>query len=1168
MTNRKTFRLFISSTFDDFRREREVLQTKVFPHIKQYCSKLGYTFQPIDLRWGVSNEAQLDQKTLELCLNEVRSCKSYPYPNFLIMIGDRYGWIPLPYIIEKTEFEALLSLMSQEEVDKMKIWYKEDLNQLPASYILKERKGEFESFEVWNKVEEDLRSILQITANKSMLSKEQKRKYFLSATEAEVEEGIIPYLKPTKHQKILIQEKPELLSHDANNIFGFFRDIDIKTKKSEKFITSDFVQAQTFKKRVKIELSDENILHSQTTQFSESTLDKQYLTQFVNKTISFLKRKLDEQKDKEKNDNFSPLDLEIEAQNYFAQQKRENFIGQESLLQRIETYINNDNPQPLVIYGESGKGKSSLIAKAVEEAKKNGKKKVISRFIGATAHSSSTKEILTSIFSELGIDVRSEEDKRENSEEISIQNFDDKRETFEQFSYRIYDEILCLKDDVTIFIDAVDQLSNNDQFLWLPNNLPHNVKIIISALSDERYEEDSKYFEKLKTKTKNIALIKPFEKPVSLLKSLLRKEYRTIQKHQEEYFLKQFEKSASPFYVFVAALEMKYWKSFDLVAGQDETKNRKLQNLADSQYGIIYEFIENLSTIYHHEKKLVQKVLGYIFASQDGLSESEILELLSIDEDFVKQMAPDTWHDNLNKVLPLVIWTRLYASLKPFLSLKQQDGEELLYFFHREFEDMARDNPNLEHEYENIVFATQKLITKYQHDYFYSNRWGKIYILLLSKHLLLNDKRLQIWSEFIYNINAFWIHFYLNDINAKGNYFSQINNTDKALMLRRSSLHSSSILYFKNNKSGLWKDYYFNNLINLALTYNNLNRINEAIELNKKALGIVEILYKTDSTKWTKSYLIILQNLSLSLNNLNKLDEAIVLGQKALNISEELFLKTSDEWIRIRTKSLINLGIFYKEIGKVFISIELEENAVNILGKKYIENPTLWSEQYIDVLSNLTNSYGQINNTNLAIENGLKLKSICETLYKNNPIRWSEYYIRSLGNLAINYSKIEDVDQTLEMQQMVLDIVERMYDKNPERWAEFYIISLNNLIVSYNKSNDTNQAFKAGLKASIILEQLYETHPDVWADDYVLNLINLTESYLAINKINEAIWNSKKAKNICEDLYNVYPERWARYYILSLQNLGLSFSKGNQFNKAIEVEKKKGAFHFVAKRLE
>lgn len=128
VTNKKTIRLFISSTFSDFKKEREVLQTKVFPQIKEYASTQGYTFQPIDLRWGVSSEAQLDQKTLELCLSEVRACKTHMHPNFLIMIGDRYGWVPLPYAIESREFEALLTLMNESDKEALLDWYEEDLN--------------------------------------------------------------------------------------------------------------------------------------------------------------------------------------------------------------------------------------------------------------------------------------------------------------------------------------------------------------------------------------------------------------------------------------------------------------------------------------------------------------------------------------------------------------------------------------------------------------------------------------------------------------------------------------------------------------------------------------------------------------------------------------------------------------------------------------------------------------------------------------------------------------------------------------------------------------------------------------------------------------------------------------------------------------------------------
>ena len=140
MQNR-TFRLFVSSTFSDFTQERSLLQTIVFPEIKKYCSSNKLTFQPIDLRWGVSSEAQLDQKTLELCLNEVKSSKLNPHPNFLIMAGDRYGWIPLPYLIEEKEFDSILENIENSDDKKLlNSWYKLDENQIPSSHRMNDTR--------------------------------------------------------------------------------------------------------------------------------------------------------------------------------------------------------------------------------------------------------------------------------------------------------------------------------------------------------------------------------------------------------------------------------------------------------------------------------------------------------------------------------------------------------------------------------------------------------------------------------------------------------------------------------------------------------------------------------------------------------------------------------------------------------------------------------------------------------------------------------------------------------------------------------------------------------------------------------------------------------------------------------------------------------------------
>ena len=61
-----TFRVFVSSTFQDFAAERDALQKRVWPRLRELCRKHGARFQAIDLRWGVSEEASREQQTMQI----------------------------------------------------------------------------------------------------------------------------------------------------------------------------------------------------------------------------------------------------------------------------------------------------------------------------------------------------------------------------------------------------------------------------------------------------------------------------------------------------------------------------------------------------------------------------------------------------------------------------------------------------------------------------------------------------------------------------------------------------------------------------------------------------------------------------------------------------------------------------------------------------------------------------------------------------------------------------------------------------------------------------------------------------------------------------------------------------------------------------------------------
>src|SRR5579883_3300122 len=105
----RLFRVFVSSTFNDFNLERNALQAEVFPRLQEFCRQHGGRFQAVDLRWGVSEEAGRDQQTLDVCLQEIQRCqRTTPRPNFIALLGSRYGWRPLPPRIAADEFQSLL----------------------------------------------------------------------------------------------------------------------------------------------------------------------------------------------------------------------------------------------------------------------------------------------------------------------------------------------------------------------------------------------------------------------------------------------------------------------------------------------------------------------------------------------------------------------------------------------------------------------------------------------------------------------------------------------------------------------------------------------------------------------------------------------------------------------------------------------------------------------------------------------------------------------------------------------------------------------------------------------------------------------------------------------------------------------------------------------------
>ena len=74
--------------------ERDILNGKIRPKINNEAKKYNQTVEFSDLRWGIDttgmNEIETNIKIFNVCFDEIERCKPY----FIIILGDRYGYVP------------------------------------------------------------------------------------------------------------------------------------------------------------------------------------------------------------------------------------------------------------------------------------------------------------------------------------------------------------------------------------------------------------------------------------------------------------------------------------------------------------------------------------------------------------------------------------------------------------------------------------------------------------------------------------------------------------------------------------------------------------------------------------------------------------------------------------------------------------------------------------------------------------------------------------------------------------------------------------------------------------------------------------------------------------------------------------------------------------------
>jgi ATPase involved in DNA replication initiation len=413
----RQIRVFVSSTFTDMKADRDYLVKFTFPQLRKLCESRGVTWGEVDLRWGVTDQEKAEGKVLPIVLAEIERCQPY----FIGLLGERYGQV-----------------------------YRDDI---PPD--LAERFP-------WLRGHRDK-----------------------SLTELEILHGVL---------------NNENLSDHA---FFYFRDPAYVERMSgaerADFVSEDLLSREkltALKERIRQRYRDKRLKYPPREGYANpDALGEQVLADFT--------AIIDQLYPKE--DVPDPLDQEATRHEAYARSRRLAFVGREDLLRRLDAHVSGsaanvfpspptgsdgvggegrgevgNNNNPLLLTGESGCGKSALLAEwGARWRKDHPDDLIIQHYIGSTPDSADWQGLVRRILSELKRTFTITDD-------IPVQP-DALRNALQEWTAKSADA----RRRVILVLDALNQLTDDGaarQLGWLPVVFPANFRVLVSTLPGESLE--------------------------------------------------------------------------------------------------------------------------------------------------------------------------------------------------------------------------------------------------------------------------------------------------------------------------------------------------------------------------------------------------------------------------------------------------------------------------------------------------------------------------------------------------------------------------------------------------------------------------------------------------------------------------------------------------------
>ncbi|XP_033222269.1 NACHT and WD repeat domain-containing protein 2 [Belonocnema kinseyi] len=718
----KIVRIFTSSTFTDTTMERNTLMAQCYPKLKDYCrEKHGLEFQVVDMRWGVRDEATDDHMTTELCMREIENCQRLSMgPNFVVFLGQKYGYRPIPTYVLSSELEMLRTELDSQgmDVNVLDTWYKKDSNAVPPTSILQPISSILKNFNnkripklqqedqaIWwdtmCKMQKLFRKGAQSLFNNGKFDKDTMHNYFMSVTEREVINGILN-VKNTKNHCLAYVRYINNINLQNLRKAGLFLDIANRSLDNE----ASKLLADLRDVRLQNKVESANLQRYTVEWIGREGLDPEthgeYLQHFITHFYRNMIKLIDRAMRKEDSSAQGQIITEILQHLHACNNSVRVFYGREDNLEKIKAYMLDDGEKPLVLYGEGGCGKTSLLAKSAGLSSSSwllGKKPIsIIRFLGTTPDSSALTPTLISICQQISYNFM-----------LPFEEIPDDlvplTAHFKQLLTRATPD-----QPILLFLDSVDQLTGvqGNKLSWLPTRLPANCKMILSCAAEESNPVISRDYHLLRrmidTEECFIEVTALGEDlAMDVIRMWMKTAHRDLNNYQWRLVANAISKCSLPIFVKLVFAEICRWRSYTKPA------DTHLASTVMDSIMMLFERIEK-----QHGKILVFHALAYITAAKSGLSESELEDLISLDD----KVLDDVYQYHLPPVrrIPPLLWTRIRNDLPNYLSEREADGVSVLNWYHRQFRDTAK-----ERYFKNMNLATyfHSMIADY-----YLGIWG------------------------------------------------------------------------------------------------------------------------------------------------------------------------------------------------------------------------------------------------------------------------------------------------------------------------------------------------------------------------------------------------------------------------------------------------------------